>query len=113
MKTKVLSLTKWLVLAIFLFFLFWFINSGFFSQPFWLPLQAFFFMLVTLVMMFVRAPVSIWFLVIAAFFLLSALLEIFNLAVLSEIAGSTGFGILALVVIWQLTKVLRGKKERV
>lgn len=99
----ILNKIKVFVFFIFLFLFYWFLNSGFLIDPSWLIIQAIFFTIMSR-LIFINQKISLshWFLFIALLYFVSAILEIFNIAVFPEIASSSGFGVLVILVVSRL-----------
>lgn len=107
MIKKLIPYVKNLAIQILLFAFYWFVNSGFLTNPLWLPLQAALFTVITLLMFrYRRIKLSYWFVAIVLLYALSATFEIFKLSQLSIMAASSGFGILTIVILFEVLKNL-------
>ncbi len=88
-----------------LFLFYWFLNNGFLVEPLWLPIQAAFFTAITAVIFkYTKVKLVFWFYLIGFCYITSMVLEILKVFVLPNIAASTGFGILVILIISRLLK---------
>ena len=105
MTKKLTVYVKNLSVSILLFALFWFVNSGFLTETLWLLVQAGLFTVVTLLIFkYQKIKLAHWFLVIVFLYVSSAVFEIFELPQISIMAASSGFGILTIVILFQVLK---------
>lgn len=100
MINKLIKHIKIPALFLVVFALYWFVNSGFLTDPLWLVMQAGLFTVVTFIIFkYRKIKLIYWFLVIGIFYVLSSVFEIFELGEMSVIAASTGFGILIISIL--------------
>jgi hypothetical protein len=101
MIKKIIKFSK----IIWLFVIFWFLNSGFSIKPIWQPIQAGFFAGVVIIMFkYTRIKLIHWVCLVGLCYVLSAILEIFNVQIFPDITANTGFGILVILVIHHFLK---------
>jgi len=101
MINNTIKYSKKTVAFLSLFILFWFLNSGFLTYSWWLVAQAGLFTVITFVIVkHQKIKLFFWFVIIGLLYILSSIFEIFKLIEMSVIAASTGFGILAVLIIF-------------
>ena len=102
-----LQFVKPLLVFVGSFIAFFFLNTGFYERPLWLVLQAAFFALVA-VLMFLGKIKKIW---LIYFFLVlfvgMAISILFENVFVAEVLGSTGFGLVIILLISYLPRLVR------
>ena len=89
------------------FILFFFLNTGFYEKPLWLVLQATFFALVA-VLMFLRKIKKVWLIYFFFFLFVGMVVSIlFEGVFVAEVLGSTGFGLIIILLISYLPHLVR------
>jgi len=89
------------------FIIFFFLNTGFFEKPLWLVFQAVFFALVV-VFMFLKKVRRIWLIYSALVFFVGMVVSIlFENVFVAEVLGSTGFGLVIILLISYLPRFVR------
>lgn len=105
MIKTIVKYIRFLIVFLFLFATYWFLNSGFLANPLWLPVQAGFFAMISFfIFKYRRLKLILWFIVVGFFYIASSLFEIFQFPDLSVIAASTGFGVLVILIVSQVFK---------
>lgn len=113
MIKKIIKKGRILVLFLSLFAFYWFLNSGFLANPFWLPLQAVLFTCTTfLAFKYKQIKLAFWFSLVGSLYILSSVLEIFKYQQFSVMAASTGFGILVILIVSNLLKQIIPRKVK-
>ena len=103
------QILKFLSFLTSLFLLFWFLNNGFLVEPVWQPIQAAFFAGICCIFFkYRKIKLSYWFIFIGFLYLVSAVLEIFKVLIYPEIAASSGFGVLVILIISRVFRKDRG-----
>ena len=89
------------------FIIFFFLNTGFFEKPLWLVLQAAFFALVVL-LLFLNRLKRLW-LIYFFFALFMGMVAsiLFENVFVAEVFGSTGFGLIIILLISYLPRFVR------
>ncbi len=83
-----------------LFLVFWFLNNGFLIEPKWVPIQAAFFALISMIMIkYKKIELKYWFYLVGLSYVASGVLEIFKIQTFPEVMASTGFGVLEILII--------------
>ena len=89
------------------FIIFFFLNTGFYEEPLWLVLQAVFFAFVV-VFMFIKKVRRIWLIYSALVFFVGMVVSIlFESVFLAEVLGSTGFGLVIILLISYLPRFIK------
>lgn len=105
MIKKILKYIKSIALLLFVFAFFWFLNSGFLTNPFWLVVQSgLFTVLIFIIYKYPKIKLFFWFLTVGIFYILSSILEIFQLHDMAVMSASTGFGTLVVIILFQILK---------
>jgi hypothetical protein len=105
MIRKIIRYIQAPVIFLLLFAFYWFLNSGFLTDPLWLPIQASLFTVITLfIFRYQKIKLVFWFLAIGLLYISTAVFEILQLRQASIMAASTGFGVLVIVILFQVFK---------
>ena len=113
MKSQFIKLKKPALVFVASFLVFFFLNTGFYEEPLWLVFQAVFFALVV-VFMFLKKVRRIWLIYSALVFFIGMVVSIlFESVFVAEILGSTGFGLVIILLISYLPHFIKdGYLER-